>query len=124
MEEEKKKVLGAGTSATPTLCGLLQPPSIIIFPHFSSTRQAAESIADSRQLVKMFKPSQPMMARLRLTTKQVNGGYYKGTRSGSMGYFAKNGSYVIDWKKVRTYVVPEDLDQFKVREARIRCFSG
>jgi len=62
----------------------------------------------------MFKPSQPMMARLRLTTKQVNGGYYKGTRSGSMGYFAKNGSYVIDWKKVRTYVVPEDLEQFKV----------
>lgn len=62
----------------------------------------------------MFKPSQPMMGRLRLTTKQVNGGYYKGTRSGSMGYFAKNGSYVIDWKKVRTYAVPEDLDQFKV----------
>lgn len=55
-----------------------------------------------------------MMARLRLTTKQVNGGYYKGNRSGSMGYFAKNGSYVIDWKKVRTYVVPEQLDQFKV----------
>ncbi|OJJ47744.1 hypothetical protein ASPZODRAFT_63514 [Penicilliopsis zonata CBS 506.65] len=62
----------------------------------------------------MFKPSQPMMARLRLTTKQVNGGYYKGTRTGSMGYFAKNGSYVIDWKKVRTYVVPEDLDAFKL----------
>lgn len=39
-----------------------------------------------------------------------------------MGYFAKNGSYVIDWKKVRTYVVPEDLDQFKVRIARIGCF--
>ncbi|KAL1854643.1 ubiquitin-protein ligase (E3) [Paecilomyces lecythidis] len=54
------------------------------------------------------------MARLRLTTKQVNGGYYKGNRSGSMGYFAKNGSYVIDWKKVRTYVVPEQLDQFKL----------
>ncbi|KAL4891649.1 hypothetical protein BDV59DRAFT_181398 [Aspergillus ambiguus] len=62
----------------------------------------------------MFKPSQPMMARLRLTTKQVNGGYYKGNRTGSVGYFAKNGSYVIDWKKVRTYVVPEDLDQFKL----------
>jgi large subunit ribosomal protein L41 len=62
----------------------------------------------------MFKPSQPMMARLRLTTKQVNGGYYKGNRTGSMGYFAKNGSYVIDWKKVRTYVVPESLDTFKV----------
>ncbi|THC99384.1 hypothetical protein EYZ11_001108 [Aspergillus tanneri] len=54
------------------------------------------------------------MARLRLTTKQVNGGYYKGNRTGSMGYFAKNGSYVIDWKKVRTYVVPENLDTFKL----------
>lgn len=62
----------------------------------------------------MFKPSQPMMARLRLTTKQVNGGYYKGNRTGSMGYFAKNGSYVIDWKKVRTYAVPENLDDFKL----------
>ncbi|RHZ48113.1 hypothetical protein CDV55_100676 [Aspergillus turcosus] len=62
----------------------------------------------------MFKPSQPMMARLRLTTKQVNGGYYKGNRTGSMGYFAKNGSYVIDWKKVRTYVVPENLADFKL----------
>lgn len=63
----------------------------------------------------MFKPSQPMMARLRLTTKQVNGGYYKGTRTGSMGHFDKKGNYVIDWKKVRTYVVPEDLKSFKVR---------
>lgn len=62
----------------------------------------------------MFKPSQPMMARLRLTTKQVNGGYYKGNRTGAMGYFAKNGSYVIDWKKVRTFVVPENLGEFKV----------
>lgn len=65
-----------------------------------------------------------MMARLRLTTKQVNGGYYKGTRSGSMGYFAKNGSYVIDWKKVRTYVVPEDLDSFKVGRSRPMCLTG
>lgn len=62
----------------------------------------------------MFKPSQPMMARLRLTTKQVNGGYYKGNRTGSMGYFDPKGNYVIDWKKVRTYVVPEGLDTFKV----------
>lgn len=63
-----------------------------------------------------------MMARLRLTTKQVNGGYYKGNRTGSMGYFAKNGSYVIDWKKVRTYVVPENLDDFKVSPCAIFLF--
>lgn len=63
-----------------------------------------------------MKPSQSLMARLRLTTKQVNKGYYKGTRSGSMGFWANNGStYIIDWKKVRTYVVPENLKDFKVR---------
>ncbi|KAL5339046.1 50S ribosomal protein YmL27 [Aspergillus crustosus] len=62
----------------------------------------------------MVRPTQPMMARLRLTTKQVNGGYYKGNRTGSTGYFAKNGSYVIDWKKVRTYAVPEGLKDFKL----------
>lgn len=56
-----------------------------------------------------------MLARLRLTTKQVNGGYYKGNRTGSMGHFDSKGNYVIDWKKVRTYVVPEGLDTFKVR---------
>lgn len=61
----------------------------------------------------MFKPSPTMMARLRLTTKQVNGGYYKGSRTGSMGHFQK-GKYVIDWKKVRTYVAPDDLESFDV----------
>lgn len=55
-----------------------------------------------------------MMARLRLTTKQVNGGYYKGNRTGSMGRFDHKGNYVIDWKKVRTYVVPDDIEDFKV----------
>ena len=63
----------------------------------------------------MFKPSNPMMARLRLTTKQVNGGYYKGNRTGSMGHWAKNGStYLVDFSKVRTYVVPDSLNEFKV----------
>ncbi|KAK2758170.1 hypothetical protein FQN54_004014 [Arachnomyces sp. PD_36] len=62
----------------------------------------------------MVKPTQPMMARLRLTTKQVNGGYYKGNRTGSMGYFERNRRYVIDYSKVRTYVVPEGLADFKL----------
>lgn len=55
-----------------------------------------------------------MMARLRLTTKQVNGGYYKGNRTGSMGRFTKSGYYLVDYKKARTYVVPEGLESFKV----------
>ncbi|KAJ6036439.1 hypothetical protein N7540_000718 [Penicillium herquei] len=62
----------------------------------------------------MFKPSPTMMARLRLTTKQVNGGYYKGNRTGSMGHFEKNGTYKIDWEKVRHYVVPDDLESFEL----------
>jgi hypothetical protein len=52
--------------------------------------------------------------RLRLTTKDVNKGYYKGTRTGSMGRHTKHGGYIIDWNKVRTYVCPS-LEGFKVR---------
>lgn len=73
-------------------------------------------------LANMFKPSPTMMARLRFTTKQVNGGYYKGTRTGSMGQFDKKGNYVIDWKKVRTYVVPDDLEEFDVCATRLMPF--
>ena len=65
----------------------------------------------------MFKPTQALYRsrrRLALTTKQVNGGYYKGNRTGSMGRHTKHGNYVIEWKKVRTYVVPANLDSCKV----------
>ncbi|EED16749.1 50S ribosomal protein YmL27 [Talaromyces stipitatus ATCC 10500] len=61
-----------------------------------------------------MKPSQPLMARLRLTTKQVGRGYYKGNRTGSMGFFLKTSAYIIDPGKLRTYVVPENLDDFKL----------
>ena len=66
----------------------------------------------------MFKPTQALYRRIRrlqLTTKQVNGGFYKGTGSGSMGRHTKHGGYVIEWTKVRTYVVPQELKDFKVR---------
>lgn len=52
--------------------------------------------------------------KLRLTTKDINKGYYKGNRTGSMGRHTRFGGYVIEWHKVRTYVVPEGLDAFKV----------
>ena len=55
------------------------------------------------------------IARLALNTKQANKGYYKGTGSGSMGSHTKYGGYKIDWRKVRTYVAPKDLKDFKVR---------
>ncbi|KAI9838367.1 MAG: hypothetical protein M1819_005635 [Sarea resinae] len=63
----------------------------------------------------MFKPTQPLFRRLRrlaLTTKQANGGYYKGTGSGSMGRHTKHGGYIVEWTKVRTYVCPEGLNEF------------
>ncbi|KAJ5170257.1 uncharacterized protein N7500_003040 [Penicillium coprophilum] len=58
----------------------------------------------------MFKPTQPMMVRLRLTTKQVNGGYYKGNRTGSMGHFDKRGTYRPDLSKHRVYMAAEKLE--------------
>lgn len=52
-------------------------------------------------------------ARLRLTTKSINGGYYKGSRTGSMGAHTNYGGYLVDWRKVRTYNCP-DLAGFEV----------
>ncbi|KAK4034428.1 mitochondrial ribosomal protein L27-domain-containing protein [Parachaetomium inaequale] len=51
--------------------------------------------------------------RLRLTTKDVNKGFYKGTGSGSMGRHTKHGGYIVELHKVRTYVCPS-LEGFKL----------
>lgn len=48
--------------------------------------------------------------KLRLTVKDVNKGFYKGTRTGSMGRHTKKGGYVIEFEKVRTFVVPSLVD--------------
>ena len=66
-----------------------------------------------------MQPTQPLqraLRRLKLTTKQVGKGYYKGTGGGSMGRHTKHGAYIIDYEKVRTYVSPskEELKDFKV----------
>jgi hypothetical protein len=61
----------------------------------------------------MFKPSPILGARLRLTTKQVTGGYYKGNRTGSMGAHTEYGGYIIDYRKVRHFNCP-DLTNFQV----------
>ncbi|KAF2165308.1 hypothetical protein M409DRAFT_67180 [Zasmidium cellare ATCC 36951] len=50
---------------------------------------------------------QKAIRRLALNTKQGPHNYYKGNRVGSHGRHTKWGGYVIDWAKVRTYVVPE-----------------
>ena len=55
--------------------------------------------------------------KLRLTTKDINKGYYKGTRTGSMGRHTKRGGYILEMTKVRTYVVPAGLSACKVGQA-------
>ncbi|KAK3059918.1 hypothetical protein LTS18_009766, partial [Coniosporium uncinatum] len=65
----------------------------------------------------MFKPTpslQRSVRRLALTTKQGPKDYYKGTRTGSMGRHTKYGTYKIEWNKVRTYVYPENMAEFKL----------
>lgn len=71
-----------------------------------------------------FKPTQALgralgrrFRKLRLTTKDVNKGFYKGTRTGRMGTHDKWGGYQIDYSLVRTYVVPKSLDEFSVRSS-------
>jgi large subunit ribosomal protein L41 len=54
------------------------------------------------------------VARHALSTKQTNKGFYKGTGTGSTGRHTQHGGYIIEWEKVRTYVVPKDLKDFKV----------
>ncbi|KAG5520208.1 hypothetical protein PMAC_001285 [Pneumocystis sp. 'macacae'] len=44
-----------------------------------------------------------------MTSKQGRE-FYKGSRTGSMGRHTKRGRYLIDWAKVRTFVVPSGLD--------------
>ncbi|KAI0912004.1 mitochondrial ribosomal protein L27-domain-containing protein [Ustulina deusta] len=64
-----------------------------------------------------MKPTQALLKRFRklpLTTKDIKKGFYKGTRTGSMGRHTKYGGYIIEWGKVRTYVVPAGLDTFKL----------
>lgn len=62
------------------------------------------------------------ISRLALTTKQTNKGFYKGTGSGSMGEHTKHGGFIIRWEKVRTYVPPENLKDFKVESFHL--FKG
>ncbi|EJT80201.1 hypothetical protein GGTG_00204 [Gaeumannomyces tritici R3-111a-1] len=60
------------------------------------------------------KALQGVYRKLQLTTKDIKKGFYKGTGSGSMGSHTKWGTYKIDWRKVRTYVVPKNLAETKL----------
>ncbi|KAF2220485.1 mitochondrial ribosomal protein L27-domain-containing protein [Elsinoe ampelina] len=63
----------------------------------------------------MFRPTLALLnkratRKLKLTPKVAGKDYYKGFGTGAMGRHTKHGGYVIDWSKVRTYVVPEAGD--------------
>lgn len=45
-----------------------------------------------------------------LGTKQGNKNFYKGTGSSGIGRWTRKGRYLINWGKVRTYVVPSALN--------------
>lgn len=47
--------------------------------------------------------------RHQLTSKQGNKHFYKGTGSTGVGKLNNAGNYIMNWSKVRTYVVPTDL---------------
>lgn len=76
-------------------------------------KQAREHTHAMQPTLNLLARTTTGIRRLKLTTKQVNGGYYKGTGSGSMGRHTKHGGFVIDWNKVRTYVVP-NMENFQV----------
>ena len=64
-----------------------------------------------------MKPSPVLRERIKsrigFTTKQVGRGFYRGTGTGSMGAHTAIGGYLVDWRKVRHFVVP-NLKDFKV----------
>lgn len=80
------------------------------------TKQAPHNAVASAAM----RPTQALFVgkyrHLKLTTKDVGRGFYKGNRTGSMGRHTKYGGFVIEWNKVRTYTVPQSLKDFKVRE--------
>lgn len=48
--------------------------------------------------------------RTPLTTKQGNKNMYKGTRSSGIGKHTRRGGYVINWRRVRTFVTPDHVN--------------
>lgn len=50
-----------------------------------------------------------------LTTKQGNKNFYKGTRSTGIGRWTSRGRYIINWDKVRTYVVPSNVHSTELK---------
>jgi large subunit ribosomal protein L41 len=63
-----------------------------------------------------MRSTQPLLKfrHLKLTTKDVNKGFYKGNRTGTVGRHTKHGGFIVDYTRVRTFVVPPNLKDFKV----------
>lgn len=52
--------------------------------------------------------------RLAMTGKRGRQ-FYKGTRTGNVGRITKHGKFIVNWDKVRTYVVPAGLEACTLR---------
>jgi len=53
--------------------------------------------------------------RWALSTKQGNKEFYKGTGSTGVGQHTRKGNYRVNWEKVRTFVVPSNVDSTELR---------
>lgn len=49
-----------------------------------------------------------------MTTKQAGHGFYKGNRTGTIGSHTKWATFVINWAKVKTYKMPDNLEACEV----------
>lgn len=114
-EGRKNEILGSGPCHLRELRNL----SFVSIQSASAQRLFTASPHRSRSPASIaMQPTQALwkrssLRRLALTTKQGPHNYYKGNRTGSMGQHTKYGGYIVDYKKVRTYVCP-DLTGFNV----------
>lgn len=92
--------------------------SNIIAPNALITVEEQRFPGSRRAPTLTMQPTQALQVlryrRIPITTKDVGRGFYKGNRTGSMGRHTKYGGYIIEWNKVRTYVVPKNLKESKV----------
>ncbi|CAK7905758.1 54S ribosomal protein L27, mitochondrial [[Candida] anglica] len=78
------------------------------------------AVANLRRPWQTFKDGQIWYGQMKsgskrhaLTTKQGNKNFYKGTGSSGIGKLNSRGLYIVDWSKVRTYVVPPPNPELK-----------
>lgn len=87
----------------------MRASSVLNFQHtaVSSLRRPWQTFKDGQIFYGLTKRGSK---RHPLTSKQGNKDFYKGTRSSGIGFLDKHAKYIVNWDRVRTYVVPADLN--------------